>query len=134
MFFAAVYISSVTSRRGGVNPPRLSRLEGYGPPRPPFVVARYELPRRRHWSPPGARHVDRMSLGPWEPVLLDLDGGPDLVELLLDVGRLLLGDALLDHLGRAVHEVLGLLQAEARDLADDLDHVDLLVARRGQVH
>src|SRR5512143_2347629 len=65
--------------------------------------------------------------------LLDLDRGPDLLELLLDRGRLLLGDALLHDLGGTVHEVLGLLQAQAGDLAHDLDHVDLLVARAHEV-
>src|SRR5262249_4816666 len=39
---------------------------------------------------------------------------------------------LLDGLRRAVDEVLRLLQAEARDRADDLDHLDLLVAHRGE--
>ena len=63
-------------------------------------------------------------------VLLDLDRGPDFLELLLDGRRLVLGDAFLDDLGRAVDQVLGLLEAEARDLADDLDDVDLLVAGR----
>ena len=37
--------------------------------------------------------------------------------------------------GRAVHDqVLGLLEAEARELADDLDHLDLLVAHGRQDH
>src|SRR5438552_6395055 len=67
-------------------------------------------------------------------LLLDLDGGPDFLELLLDGGRLFLGDALLDHLGGAVHQVLGLLETEAGDFAHDLDHVDLLVARGHEVH
>ena len=35
----------------------------------------------------------------------------------------------LTELGRAVDQVLGLLEAQAGHLADDLDHVDLLVAR-----
>src|ERR687892_727774 len=59
--------------------------------------------------------------------LRDLDGGPLLLELLLDLLRLRLGDLLLHRLGRAVHEVLGLLEAETGELADDLDHLDLLV-------
>ena len=37
-------------------------------------------------------------------------------------------------LGRAVDQVLGLLEAEARHLAHDLDDVDLLVAGARQVH
>ena len=36
--------------------------------------------------------------------------------------------------GAPLDELLGLLQAEARDRADLLDHLDLLVAERGQDH
>src|SRR5258707_1037523 len=60
--------------------------------------------------------------------LLDLDAGPSLFELGLDLGRLLLGDRLLDRLGGAVDQVLGLLETEAGQLADRLDDVDLCVA------
>src|SRR5439155_15228255 len=45
---------------------------------------------------------------------------------------LLAVDALLDRVGRSVDEVLGLLEAEAGDRADDLDHLDLLVAGAGE--
>src|SRR5688572_16427524 len=65
-------------------------------------------------------------------VLLDLDRGARLLELRLDRVGLLAGDALLDGLRCAVDEVLRLLQPEAGDRADDLDHADLLLARRGQ--
>src|SRR5206468_1426743 len=51
-----------------------------------------------------------------------------LLELRLDLVGLLLRNAFLDRVRRAVDEVLGLLQAEARDRADDLDRLDLLVA------
>src|SRR5207302_873028 len=61
-------------------------------------------------------------------VLLDLDGGAGLLELGFDRVGLVLGDGLLDRLGRRVDEVLRLLQAEARDRAHDLDHLDLLAA------
>src|SRR6188508_3603671 len=64
--------------------------------------------------------------------LLDLDGRAGLLELGLDRIGLLAGHALLDCLGGAVHHVLGLLEAEARDRADDLDHADLLLAGLGQ--
>src|SRR5262249_41671961 len=43
-------------------------------------------------------------------------------------------DAFLDGLGGALDEVLGFLEAEARDRADLLDHLDLLLARAGQDH
>src|SRR5439155_433005 len=52
--------------------------------------------------------------------------------LTLDRVGLVLGDALLDRLRRRVDEVIGLLEAEARDSTDDLDHLDLLGARAGE--
>ena len=61
--------------------------------------------------------------------LLELDRGAGLFELALDLVGLLLVHALLDGLGARVDEVLGLLEAEAGDRADDLDHLDLLSAR-----
>src|SRR5688500_428127 len=64
--------------------------------------------------------------------LLDLDGRPGLLELGLDRVGLLARHALLDRLRRAVDHVLGLLEAEARDRADHLDHADLLLAGLGQ--
>src|SRR5207237_4864480 len=64
--------------------------------------------------------------------LLDLDAGAGLLELPLDRVSLVLGHALLDRLGRAVNQVLGLLEAQAGECADDLDHLDLLGARTGQ--
>src|SRR5712691_164994 len=67
-----------------------------------------------------------------EASLLELDGGAGLLELGLDAVGLLLVHALLDRLGSRVDEVLGLLEAEAGDGADDLDHLDLLPTRRGE--
>src|SRR5690606_34805444 len=64
--------------------------------------------------------------------LLDLDRSAGLFQLLLDLLGLLPGDALLDRLGGAVHQVLGLLEAQARDLPDDLDDLDLLGTGVGQ--
>jgi hypothetical protein len=64
--------------------------------------------------------------------LLNLNRRAGLGELLPDALGLVLRDAFLDRLRRAVNEVLGLLQAEARDLADDLDDVDLVRACRGE--
>src|SRR5919198_2228352 len=62
-------------------------------------------------------------------LLLELDRGACLFELGLDLVGLFLRRALLDGVRRAVDEVLGLLQTEAGDRTDDLDHLDLLVAR-----
>src|SRR3954464_10060538 len=64
--------------------------------------------------------------------LLDLDFGAGLLELCLDRVGLVLRDALLDRLRSRVDEVLRLLEAEAGDRADDLDHLDLLVADAGE--
>src|SRR6266404_6164964 len=64
--------------------------------------------------------------------LLDLDRRSLLLELLLHVLGLGLGHLLLDRFRRAVDEVLGLLQAEPRELAHDLDDLDLLVAGRSE--
>src|SRR3954464_3061939 len=64
--------------------------------------------------------------------LLDLDAGAGLFELRLDRVGLVLGDALLDRLRSRVDEILRFLQAEARDGADDLDHLDLLAAGLGE--
>src|SRR3989442_642812 len=62
-------------------------------------------------------------------VLLQLHRAACLLELLLDRLGLGLRHGLLDGLRRPVDEVLGLLEAEPGDLAHDLDHLDLLVAR-----
>src|SRR5712691_6957178 len=67
-----------------------------------------------------------------EASLLELDARPGFLELALDRVGLFLVHALLDRLGSRVDEVLGLLEAEARDRADDLDHLDLLLARPGE--
>src|SRR5262249_59189933 len=57
--------------------------------------------------------------------LLDRDGRALLLELLLHIVGLGLGDPLLHRLGRAVHPILGLLEAQARELADDPYDPDL---------
>src|SRR5690606_3643270 len=60
--------------------------------------------------------------------LLQLDGRALLLQLGLDLLGLFLRHALLDRLRRVVDEVLRLLQAQAGQLAHDLDHLDLLLA------
>src|SRR5262245_18520445 len=64
--------------------------------------------------------------------LLDLDLGALLLEGCLDLLGLVLGDALLDGLRRRVDEVLRLLEAQAGELANDLDHRDLVGADLGE--
>src|SRR3954454_7421865 len=64
--------------------------------------------------------------------LLQLDAGAGLLELALELVALVALDALLDRLRRLVDERLRLLETQARRRADDLDHLDLLVAGAGQ--
>src|SRR5699024_10557426 len=59
---------------------------------------------------------------------LEGDGGAGALEGGLGLLAGLLVDLLQDRLRRAVHEVLGLLQAETREAAHLLDALDLLVA------
>src|SRR6185369_3880359 len=70
--------------------------------------------QRRRW--PSAA---RVTLG-------DFDRRAGVGELLLDLRGLILGQPLLHDLGNALDEILGLLEAEVRDLADRLDDVDLV--------
>jgi len=60
------------------------------------------------------------------PKLLDLDLCALPFEGGLDLLGLALGHAFLDRLGRAVDEILGLLEAEAGQLTNDLDDRDLV--------
>src|SRR2546429_8194606 len=62
-------------------------------------------------------------------ISLHFDGRPGVLELLLHRSGLVLTDVLFHCLGCSVHEVLGLLEPETRELADRLDHVDLRRAR-----
>src|SRR5215213_8533856 len=64
--------------------------------------------------------------------LLQLDAAAGLLELALEALALVAIHALADRLGCLVHERLGLLETQAGGGADDLDHLDLLVARGGQ--
>src|SRR5215213_9034485 len=64
--------------------------------------------------------------------LLQLDARAGLLELALQLLALLAVEALLDGLRSLVHERLRLLEAEAGGGADDLDHLDLLLAGAGQ--
>ena len=74
-------------------------------------------------------HISLRPRDRWPGAYEIVDLGADLVELLLDRLGLVLGHAFLDRLGRALDEVLGFLQTEAGDLADDLDDLDLVRRR-----
>src|SRR5918999_5977925 len=69
---------------------------------------------------------------PRKTVLLQLHPAAGVLDLALQLLGLVAVDALLDRLGGLVHERLGLLEAQAGGGADDLDHLDLLVARPGE--
>src|SRR5262245_31588028 len=79
-----------------------------------------------------------MGTGPFSPFWtssLEADARARALELLLGGLGGLLGDLLQNGLGRALDELLGLLQAEAGDdLTHDLDDLDLLVARGLEDH
>src|SRR3954452_23385182 len=77
-------------------------------------------------GPPSARSAAG------RPALPELDDPARLFELALELLGLVALEALLDRLGLLVDERLGLLEAQARGGADDLDDLDLLVARAGQ--
>src|SRR4051812_23004176 len=86
-------------------------------------------------APTRGRGLFRAARGTWtcaarrrppDAALLDLDLGALLLEGCLDLLGLFLGDAFLDGLGRSIDEVLGLLEAEAGELAYDLDDRDLV--------
>src|SRR5215207_1152972 len=62
------------------------------------------------------------------------DSRARIFKLLLDFCRLFLVDPFLDRLRRGLDEVFRLLEAERGDRADFLDHVDLLLADRGEDH
>src|SRR4030095_7434106 len=56
----------------------------------------------------------------------------DFLELFLDPVGLFLVDAFLDRLRRALDEILCFLEAQAGDLADDLDDLDLVRTHLGE--
>src|SRR3977135_3780495 len=68
--------------------------------------------------------------GPSEPAeaLFHFDNSARFRELLLDRLRFVLGNAFLDALGSAIHQVLGFFQAEAGDFPYCLDYIDLVSA------
>src|SRR5215208_710551 len=64
--------------------------------------------------------------------LLDLDARARFLQLALDRIGLAFVDAFLDGVRRSIDQVLRFLKPEAGDRADDLDHLDLLVACAGE--
>ena len=58
--------------------------------------------------------------------LLDFDLGASFFELLLDLLGLVLGNRFLERLRSGFDKILGLLETETGEFADDLDDADLL--------
>ena len=115
-----------------IHPPRPGRW-GLRSTHPGGSLGRYPgAPDATCWVSRGPRLSGPRSRAERSGGYFTSTAAPDLLELLLHVRRLGLGDLLLHGLGRAVHEILGLLEAEPGQLAHDLDHLDLLVARRGE--
>ena len=83
--------------------------------------------RERVRAPPGAVALDRV-IGCY----LISTVAPCSSSLAFILAASSFDDLLLHGLGRAVHQVLRLLEAEAGQLADDLDDLDLLVAGAGE--
>src|SRR3981189_1559594 len=68
--------------------------------------------------------------GPSEPAeaLFHFDNSARFRELLLNGLRFVLGNAFLDALGSAIHQILGFFQAEAGNFPYCLDYIDLVSA------
>src|SRR3979411_1686980 len=79
------------------------------------------------WAIPGNAYPGTAEL---PSQLLEFHLGAGLLQLRLDLFRLVLGHAFLDGLGRCLDQVLGLLEAETGEGTDFLDHLDLLLASR----
>src|SRR5205823_8248577 len=98
-----------------------------------FVMSRPQANAKKDPSPPigaptggeteGLGEASGNVAGP----LPQFDGRALRFELLLDFLGFLLGHAFLHSAGRALHQVLGLLQAEVGDRPDLFDHLDLLL-------
>src|SRR5688572_28861731 len=99
-------------------PPSLARSD---------VVLRKTRFRTAQIAPSGIRSILRLKPQD-DRQLLDGHLGAGVLEGLLDLRGLVLGNAFLDGLRSTFDEVLRFLQTERGDLADGLDDVDLLVA------
>src|SRR5260221_14687866 len=92
------------------------------------VTGAFHPPARSvRWRTIGAR--DTAGAPRRQPrALLDVDLTAGGLDLRLELRGLVFADAFLERLGRALDEILRLLESEARDRAHFLDHLDLLVA------
>ena len=90
----------------------------------------HDLARRIRRDRPADNHpaAELPSAGPRPSGYLTSTWAPASSSLVLRLLGVFLGRLLEDRLRRAVDQVLGLLEAQAGELADVLDHLDLLVA------
>src|SRR6185295_3016106 len=105
-------------------------LGTHGPPKPlvPSIAEGHLSKRIERSALKRGPNGPAQRAGPPGKYLLELDLGALGLELGLELLGVGLRHAVLDRLGRALDQVLGLLEAEAGDLAHRLDDVDLLVA------
>ena len=89
---------------------------------PTVVRSRGPGMNRGAWAPQPERTRQRGS----GLALLELGCAASFFKLLLDVFRLVLAGAFLDGSGSPIDDSFGFLEAQARDRAYHLDHVDLL--------
>ncbi len=115
--------------RHGVRAPIFRSCSKSDPVQPRAVTVRPGIAPGPSATLPGSRDRER---GAKPTGLLDVDLTAGRFDLLLNLVGLVLRNAFLDRLGRALDELLGLLETEAGDPADLLDDLDLLVAKRGQ--
>src|SRR5579871_1363075 len=129
--FMPVLLPRARNMRRSKRPSAAARLSSRWPPR----VVGCGVPNAVSGGnqPISARpYVQARPVRTAENSLLDLDRCALIFQHLLDLAGLVLVDAFLDGLRRALDEILGFLQPETRDRADLLDHVDLLVTRLGE--
>src|SRR6516164_1797774 len=96
------------------------------PPAEPPCPRRYPA---EIWAIPGVLTPESVAL---TSHLLEFHLGPGLLQLSLDLLRLVLAHAFLDGLGRAFDQILGLLEAQTGERAHLLDDLDLLLADGGE--
>src|SRR5262245_2511387 len=132
----AISSLALSNRRGRDDSPEgrhPSRPSGQ-PSKPLFYAIR--PPPNRHTATGRRYGRFRGLLTPQPPAtnshLFEFHLGPGLLQLGLDLLRLFLVHAFLDRLGRALDQILGLLEAQPGERTDFLDHLDLLLAHRRQ--
>ena len=123
---------SIASRHAGCQSPRhvhrpLTRMS-----RPAPGCSAQDTPEPAGWQRLSGQIFPARRPGPPELAYLSSTEAPASSSLALAFSASSFEAFSTHRLGGAVDEVLGLLQAQARELAHDLDHLDLLVAGRDE--